>query len=358
MKKILVLLTGGTICTALNEEGMLSVSEKRGILLKENYLKSDSPFACETEFVLTENLKFLSENMTVEKWNEILKTYIRYTQNEEYDGIIITHGTDTLGYTASLFSILLSDTKVPVFFVSANAPLNSPLSNGNENFKTSVECIMRGIEPNVYAVYKNISDSKMLIHLASRLTQCPNYSDDFHSQGEIDITDINDENYKDYFEKIKSSFPQDKRKSVFSNLKDVNLKPSVLMIDPFVGTDYSLYDYSKTPCVLHGAYHSGTVCVNDTEKDYGKNSVLYMFDKCFSFGTDVYLFPSQFKKETYETVSLTHSHTNSGKRVTFLYGITKETAYAKLLIAYSVFDSHEKRKEFMETECNFEIIKR
>ena len=41
MKNILLILVGGTICTALNEKGNLSVSEEAGILLKENYLKSD-----------------------------------------------------------------------------------------------------------------------------------------------------------------------------------------------------------------------------------------------------------------------------------------------------------------------------
>ena len=37
MKNILLILVGGTICTALNEKGNLSVSEEAGILLKENY---------------------------------------------------------------------------------------------------------------------------------------------------------------------------------------------------------------------------------------------------------------------------------------------------------------------------------
>ena len=56
MTNILLILVGGTICTALNEEGNLSVSKEAGILLKDNYLKSDSPFAESVNIDTTENL--------------------------------------------------------------------------------------------------------------------------------------------------------------------------------------------------------------------------------------------------------------------------------------------------------------
>ena len=120
MKKILLILVGGTICTAINEEGNLAVSEKAGVLLKKNYLTSDSLYVNDVEIESTENLYILSENMTVDKWNEIIALYRKYVDEKEYDGIIMAHGTDTLAYSAALFSMLFSATKVPVFLVSAN----------------------------------------------------------------------------------------------------------------------------------------------------------------------------------------------------------------------------------------------
>ena len=50
--------------------------------------------------------------------------------------------------------MLLADTKIPVFFVSSNERLESSRSNGDANFRYAVECICRGIEPNVYVTYK------------------------------------------------------------------------------------------------------------------------------------------------------------------------------------------------------------
>ena len=190
MKNILLILVGGTICTALNDEGMLSVSGEAGALLKSNFEKSGSPYAYKVQIDLTENLFILSENMTVEKWNLMADTYRAFTQKKKYDGIIFAHGTDTLAFSASLFSMWLCGTDIPVFFVSANERLTSPRSNGNDNFRCAVECICRGIRPDVYAVYKNLSDGRMYLHLASRLEQCRNYSEDFTSFGAIDISDI------------------------------------------------------------------------------------------------------------------------------------------------------------------------
>ena len=108
MKNILLVLVGGTICTSLNQHGTLSVNEKAGVKLKSNFENSNSPYAKKVNIDITENLFILSENITVEKWNLIIDTYRKYTENKKYDGIIFAHGTDTLAYSSALFSMLLT----------------------------------------------------------------------------------------------------------------------------------------------------------------------------------------------------------------------------------------------------------
>ncbi len=353
MKKILLILVGGTICTALTDKGTLAIDKNAGARIVDNFKKSDSSF-CSTEIDLSENLMILSENMTVDNWNRIIDTYRRESAKKDYDGIIIAHGTDTLAYTAALFSVALAGTGIPVIFVSANARLDSPRTNGNDNFRCGVECICRGIPANVYAVYKNISDGRMYLHLASRLTQCPNYSEDFHSVGAMDITNINSENYKEYFDKIEKTYPANEIKPFVDISGDWHLSQKVLMITPYVGLDYSVYDYTAFGAVLHGAYHSGTACVSATDN---QNAVGYMIEKCSDAGVDTYFSPSRKTGEIYETVDhIAGYKTENGKRINFLYGTTSELAYAKLLLGYSIFKSEEERFEFISTECNFEII--
>ena len=163
MKEILIIPVGGTICTSLSSEGTLKIDGKAGSLLVESYLKSDSPYVGDVNFTLAENLYILSENMTIEKWNLIIETYRKHSSCKEYDGVILAHGTDSLAYSAALFSVILENTKMPVFFVSSNERLESARANGNDNFRCAVECIAGNITPDVYVPYKNLSDGKMLL---------------------------------------------------------------------------------------------------------------------------------------------------------------------------------------------------
>lgn len=311
--KILVIPTGGTICTAENDRGTLSVESNAGIKIASHYQG-------DVDFYVCDNLMILSENMTVNKWNRILETYRQNIDKDCYDGVIILHGTDTLGYTAPLFSLILKDTKIPVIFVSANKPLDDEKSNGYENFAQAVECIKDGISPNVYVTYKNISDGQMNIHYASRIRQCENYSEDFYSVAPID----------------------DETTPTPPLPKDFSLKNCVMKITPFVGLDYADLDIKKYKAILHGAYHSGTVC---TEED--SHSITYLAEKCKNYGIDLYISPAKFTGKIYESAEKI-------KEVKSLYGMTDECAYAKLILAYSLFDDATKIQEFIKTEQNLE----
>lgn len=356
MKKILLILVGGTICTSLTEYGTLSVSRNAGTRLVNDFMNSDSPYKTCVDITVSDNLGILSENMTVDKWNLIIKTYKQEISKAEYNGVIFAHGTDTLAYSASLFSILLSGTDIPVFFASSNARLGTPTANGSENFRCAVECICRGIAPDVYVAYKNISDSRMYLHRGSHLEQCKNYSDDFYSEGAVDITDLTEETFPDLNEELKKDFLENLRNPLIDITDDFTLNDKVLLINPYVGINYSAYSYDRFSAVLHGSYHCGTACVEKTEtcNEYGVHSILCMLDECSKRGVDAYITPTKQAGEFYDTIRIMASH--GDKKINLLYGTTQETAYVKLLIAYSVFKDKNKIKEFLETEINAEFV--
>ena len=360
MKNILLILVGGTICTAVNDEGTLSVSDAAGSMLKDYFYKSDSEFAHKEKVKIhcTENLHVLSENMTVGKWNEILDTYRSYVGKNEYDGIIFAHGTDTLAYSAALFSLILSNTPVPVFFVSSNKRLDLIAANGNANFRCAVECICRGIRPNVYVPYKNISDGRMYLHMASRLRQCANYSEDFFSKDAVEISDSSEQSYKIAFGELEKLYPQKMPAEAVNVFGDWRLSDCVLMITPYVGINYEAYNYDAFRAVLHGTFHSGTACAEQTRDSeyYGRSSILKMVDLCADNSADLYVSPAKSEGEVYETVRIIENHEAKGKKVRYLYGCTNEMAYAKILLAYSVFDSREQITSFLAAEVNYEFI--
>ena len=121
----------------------------------------------------------------------------------------------------------------------------------------------------------------------------------------------------------------------------------------------SAYDFSRFDAVFHGTYHSGTACAMKSEgsPSYGSHSILHMIDRCAGEGMpDLYLSPSKRSGEVYDTVRIIGEHEAVGKTIRFLYGFTNETAYAKLLLAYSLLETTKEREAFLDTECNFERI--
>lgn len=351
-KKVLVVLTGGTICSTIKENVRTLDVDSARITLVSGFLNSDSPLRDEIDFEIGENFNTLSENMTIEKWNQILD-YFRGVKFELYDGVIVAHGTDTLAYISSLMAILLNGIGIPFFLVSSNAPLElgDKKANGYINFKCAVECIGYGIKSGVYVPYRNIEDQKLYLHLGSRLSQSRNYSEDFYSVGAMVIEELD----KDVVTQINSNFSLNFYEGESFLYKNHNheLHDCVLRIDPYVGINYEAYNYNKYKVVLHSSYHSGTACVEKTatNSEYSNHSILYLLDRCSEIGVDVYVSPVKSEGDIYDTVPIMLRHEKCGKHIIPLYGCTIEMAYVKLLIVYSYELQGDEFTEIMYNNC-------
>ena len=98
MKHILLITTGGTIASSESENGLSPA-------LTSEELISHVPEIEKICKVSTCQLYSLdSTNMRPEYWLEIAR-YIRKVYND-YDGFVITHGTDTMAYAADRKSVV------------------------------------------------------------------------------------------------------------------------------------------------------------------------------------------------------------------------------------------------------------
>lgn len=128
MKKILVLTTGGTIACTPGEEG-LTPSLDSGELVQYLGNIEDVDIICE------DLLKLDSSNMQPEEWAMIARRI--YAASHTVDGIILTHGTDTMAYTASALSFMLMNLSIPVILTGSQLPLSHPLSDGVDNIRVA-----------------------------------------------------------------------------------------------------------------------------------------------------------------------------------------------------------------------------
>ncbi len=58
---------------------------------------------------------------------------------DDYDGFVVLHGTDTMGYSASALSFMIEGLTKPVIFTGSQLPIGTPRTDGKENLISSVE---------------------------------------------------------------------------------------------------------------------------------------------------------------------------------------------------------------------------
>ncbi len=56
-----------------------------------------------------------------------------------YDGFVVLHGTDTMGYSASALSFMIEGLTKPVIFTGSQLPIGTPRTDGKENLISAVE---------------------------------------------------------------------------------------------------------------------------------------------------------------------------------------------------------------------------
>ena len=159
MSKILVVFTGGTIGSS-RENGAISPDGKNASLLLDLHEKTYGA----AEFESAAPYTVLSENLSAEHL-KALRRCVADNLNKDYSGIIVTHGTDTLQYTAAYLDLTLGlRTPVPVVLVSANYPLADSRSNGLSNFAAAVGFIKTSGERGVFVSYHNTADDRATFH--------------------------------------------------------------------------------------------------------------------------------------------------------------------------------------------------
>lgn len=349
MGKILTIFTGGTIGSVRvydpESKGYVIMqpsearkagcdSKKITSVLFDAYKKRFPQDKRIDDLEKMELMEVLSENMKVDTWNKIIEALKNINFNK-YEGIIITHGTDTLGYTANLISLLFANVNIPIVFVSSNYVPDDPKANGPHNLKGAIDFIKNIGLPGVYATYRNNGETK-IIH-GSRITQCKQIYDDFDGiynpnnsdscprlgvaldNGGIIIED------KELYNSII------KRNHSGKNLADKidNISANIIKINPYVGLDYRNYNFNNCDAILHTLYHAGTFCESFQDIADYYNSVHGLFE--LRENKPVYFGPI-YGDENRDLYGSTDRFSKSK----FLMNMSEECAYVKLLIAYSL----------------------
>ena len=127
-KKILLLTTGGTIASAPGEDGL----EPRSSVVFKREMEQLSTFY---DITVKDLICLDSSNIRPAEWQLIARGVFENRQG--FDGIVISHGTDTMAYTASAVTFMLPNIDLPVVFTGSQLPLSDILSDGPDYLRTA-----------------------------------------------------------------------------------------------------------------------------------------------------------------------------------------------------------------------------
>lgn len=125
MKKILMIGTGGTIASELTDSGLAPKLDTAQLLRYIPFVRS----VCDVDCV--ELMHVDSTNMVPQDWLKIASCIREHY--EEYDGFVISHGTDTMAYTAAALSYLIQESPKPIVLTGAQRPIHSDTTDSKTN---------------------------------------------------------------------------------------------------------------------------------------------------------------------------------------------------------------------------------
>lgn len=137
-KKIMILSTGGTIACSESERGLIPTAAAEAFLA---YLPER--MAGDFDISLLDLFQLDSSSIGPSHWLTLAQT-IRSCY-DDFDGFLITHGTDTMAYTASALSYLLAGGNKPVVLTGSQLPADVPGSDGPSNLKTAFQAFYTGL---------------------------------------------------------------------------------------------------------------------------------------------------------------------------------------------------------------------
>ncbi|TET65895.1 Glu-tRNA(Gln) amidotransferase subunit GatD [Candidatus Bathyarchaeota archaeon] len=168
LPKVTIISTGGTIASRVDyRTGAVRPA------LTASDLYSVVPELANIARIDTQILfSLLSENITPKHWTEIAKAVSKQI-SEGVDGVVIAHGTDTMGYTAAALSFALQNLSVPVIIAGSQRSADRPSSDAATNLTGAVTTAAKAPFAEVaVAMHETTSDTSIVLHRGTKTRKC------------------------------------------------------------------------------------------------------------------------------------------------------------------------------------------
>ncbi len=223
MKKLLLIATGGTIASIEGDEGLAPGLTAEELL--QYFEHSDQNVDVTCHILMNKD----STNMQPEDWVKMAEVI---EQNYlQYDGFIITHGTDTMALTSAALSYMLQGLRKPVVITGSQVPISFSHTDGKKNLSDAVRFACEDVG-GVFLVF----DGRVIIGTRAVKMRTKSY-DAFESINHPYVAHITEKTVKYNWKPVMNE-P--------TLIVDTRICPDVFLLKLHPGTKPEIFDFIKT----------------------------------------------------------------------------------------------------------------
>ena len=244
-KRILLIATGGTIASRPGEDGLTPQITSEELLSCIPEVRDLARIDTVQPFNLD------STNMRPEHWLTVAREIHRRYEN--YDGFVITHGTDTMAYAAATFYYLIQNSPKPVVLTGSQKSIYDRDTDARENLR---DAVVYAADPDACGVHI-VFDGKVICGNRARKTRTRSFNA-FSSIDYPEVAYIRDREVRYYI-----------REGLTGPTKFYDaLESRIWVIKLIPGMDPAILDYAREHCraVIIESFGVGGVPYYDSDE--------------------------------------------------------------------------------------------
>jgi L-asparaginase len=240
LKKLMLLATGGTIASLEGEDGLVPGMNADELIRHFPGLN----VRCQIDGKQLMNLD--STNIQPEHWVDIAQAI--NDNYHDYDGFVITHGTDTMAYTSAALSYMLQNVNKPIVITGSQIPITFQKTDAKRNISDAIRFACEDIG-GIFVVF----DSRVILGTRAIKVRTTSY-DSFESINYPYVASI----LKNGIQYHRKYFQSQKKKEF---TVDTSLCTDVALVKLYPGIQPEWFDFLKTQSkgVVIESYGSGGI---------------------------------------------------------------------------------------------------
>lgn len=231
--RIDIIMTGGTIASSLD----VKTGGVKFLTTPETFFQFYPDIFDVADIKILNPFMKWSENMDSEDWIKIAKLVVKSLNDDECHGVIVTHGTDFLHYTASALSFMIKDLNKPVVLTYSQRSIDRGSSDASLNLYCAAKTALSNIGEVVLVGHGSSNDDFCYVLQGNKCRKMHSSRRDafksintspiakVHKNGDIEVL-------RDYW----------KRKKRKARL-DASFEPKVALIKFYPGQNPDILDY-------------------------------------------------------------------------------------------------------------------